>query len=136
VSPLPLCSLLLDDREAVSILIAECEHWWHALQSERASTLCLEVVEGSGRAMRVYQKMGFRPTGETWPVWNDPAQLIGVMEIDVGKGLSGSTQWPETISRPTVRRSLGPPLGIRSARSDSERPGRLPRWRPRLCPLQ
>jgi GNAT superfamily N-acetyltransferase len=53
-------------------------------RADGASTLCLGVVEGNGRAMRAYQKMGFHPTGETWPVWNDPARLIEVMEMDLG----------------------------------------------------
>ena len=53
-------------------------------RADGASTLTLGVVEGNHRALRAYEKMGLRVTGERIQVWNDPSRFIEVMERALG----------------------------------------------------
>jgi GNAT superfamily N-acetyltransferase len=61
-------------------LLAAVAGW---ARSEGASMLTLGVRQGNDAARAAYLAMGFRPTGETQPVWNNPAESITVMEMEL-----------------------------------------------------
>jgi GNAT superfamily N-acetyltransferase len=64
-------------------LLAAVAGW---ARSEQASTLSLGVRQGNDAARAAYLAMGLRPTGEMLPGWNDPAESITVMEMELMPG--------------------------------------------------
>jgi GNAT superfamily N-acetyltransferase len=62
--------------------------------SEGATALTLGVREHNESARRAYRRMGMRLLGETMPEWNRPANVIFVMECDLGPAHGGTAVTP------------------------------------------
>jgi GNAT superfamily N-acetyltransferase len=69
-------------RGVGAALVARVADW---AREQGATTLELGVMATNERAFAAYRRMGFRPTGRTMPVWNDPTKEIELMECHLAE---------------------------------------------------